>query len=91
MLGRAARTAFSTLASSTGVEWKGELKIEVIVDISVTEDGLGFDAEVIWVALDKEKNAWEELSKIWDAAPQFRESKLRRLGLPKEVTVGRIA
>ena len=56
-----------------------------IVDMSVAEDGPGFDVEVEWVGFDKEENTWEELSKMWDAAPQFVKSELRRLGLPNKV------
>ena len=45
-----------------------------IVDISNTENGSGFEVEVEWVGFDKEENTWEDLAKIWIAAPQFVES-----------------
>ena len=64
---------------------QGEFEMAAIVDMSVAEDGPGFDVEVEWVGFDKEENTWEELSKMWDAAPQFVKSELRRLGLPKKV------
>ena len=30
--------------------------------------------EVEWGGFDKEENTWENLAKIWDAAPQFAKS-----------------
>ena len=33
------------------------------------ENGFGFDAEVEWVGFDRVENTWEDLAKIWDAAP----------------------
>ena len=33
-----------------------------------------------WVKFDKE-NTWEDLAKMWDAAPDFVKSELRKLGL----------
>ena len=38
-----------------------------------------------WVGFDKEANTWEDLAKIWDAAPQFVKSELRKLGLKRGV------
>ena len=64
---------------------QGEFEMAAIVDMSVAEDGPGFDVEVEWVGFDKEENTWEESSKMWDATPQFVKSELRRLGLPKKV------
>ena len=40
--------------------------------------------EVEWVGFDKE-NIWEDLAKIWDAAPQFVKSELRKLGFKRGV------
>ena len=39
--------------------------------------------EVEWVEFDK--NTWEDLAKIWDAAPQFVKSELRKFGLKRGV------
>ena len=40
--------------------------------------------EVEWVGFDKE-NIWGDLAKIWDTAPQFVKSELRKLGLKRGV------
>ena len=56
-----------------------------IVDMADAENGFGFDAEVEWVGFDRVQNTWEDLAKIWDAAPQFVKSELRKLGLKRGV------
>ena len=37
--------------------------------------------EVEWAQFGKEDNAWEDLARTWDAAPQFVKSEWRELGL----------
>ena len=44
------------------------------------ENGSGFEMGAEWVKFDKE-NTWEDLAKMWDAAPDFVKSELRKLGL----------
>ena len=63
---------------------QGEFEMAAIVDMVNAENGSGFEAEVEWAGFDKE-NTWEDLAKIWDAAPQFVKSKLRKLGFKRGV------
>ena len=56
-----------------------------IVDISEAEERQGFDVKVDWVGFDKEKSLWEPLKTIWDGAPQFVKSELRKLRLDRGV------
>ena len=60
---------------------QGEFEMAAIVDMSPAEDGPGFDVEVEWVGFGQEENTWEALSKIWDSAPAFVKSELRKLVL----------
>ena len=64
---------------------QGEFEMAAIVDMSPAEDGPGFDVEVEWVGFGQEENTWEALSKIWDSAPAFVKSELRKLGLSRVV------
>ena len=54
-----------------------------IVNMANSENESGFEVEVEWVEFDK--NTWEDLAKIWDAAPQFVKSELRKFGLKRGV------
>ena len=49
------------------------------------EEECGFEVEVEWAGFDTEENTWEDLEKIWGAAPQFIKSELRKLILKREV------
>ena len=62
-----------------------EFEMAAIVDTSPAEDGPGFDVEVECVGFGQEENTWEALSKIWDSAPGFIKSELRKLGLSRVV------
>ena len=64
---------------------QAEFEIAAIVDMANAENGSGFEVEIVWVGFDKEENTWEDLAKIWDAAPQFVKSELRKLGLKRGV------
>ena len=64
---------------------QGEFDMAAIVDMLNAENGSGFEVEVAWVGFDQEENTWEDLAKIWDAAPQFVKSELRKLGLKRGV------
>ena len=64
---------------------EGEFEMAVIVDMANVEDRLGFEVEVQWVGFDKKYNMWENLAKIWDTAPQFVKSELRKLRLNRGV------
>ena len=58
-----------------------------IVDMANAENGSGFEVDVEWVGFDRKDSTWEDL-KIWDAAPQFVKSELRKLGLKRRVWYG---
>ena len=64
---------------------KGEFEMAASVDLSIVEDGSGFELEVEWAGFDTEENTWEDLAKIWGAAPQFVKSELRKLRLKRRV------
>ena len=59
---------------------QGEFEMAAIVDTANAENGSGFEMGAEWVKFDKE-NTWEDLAKMWDAAPDFVKSELRKLGL----------
>ena len=48
------------------------------MDMANAENGSGFEVKAEWVGLHKEENSWKDLAKIWDVAPQFVESELRK-------------
>ena len=50
-----------------------------IVDLAIVEEGSGFEVEVERAGFDTEENTWEDLAKIWGAAPQFVKSELRKV------------
>ena len=54
-----------------------------IVDVANARNASGFEVEVGWVGFDEEENTWEDLAKIWDVAPHFVKSELRKLGLKR--------
>ena len=64
---------------------QGEVEMAGIVDISKAEDGQGFDVKVDWVRIDEEESSWEPLATMWDGAPQFVKSELRKLRLGRGV------
>ena len=35
-----------------------------IVDVTIVEEGSGFEVKVEWIGFDKEHNTWEELAKL---------------------------
>ena len=53
---------------------QGEFEMAAIVDMANAQNGSRFEVEVEWGGFDKEENTWENLAKIWDAAPQFAKS-----------------
>ena len=63
---------------------QGEFEMAAIVDMANAENGSGFEVDVEWVGFDRKDSTWEDL-KIWDAAPQFVKSELRKLGLKRRV------
>ena len=52
-----------------------------IVDVANARNASGLEVEVGWVGFDEEENTWEDLAKIWDAAPLFMKSERRKLRL----------
>ena len=49
------------------------------------EEGSGFEVEVEWAGFDTGEKTWEDLAKLWAAAPQFVKSELRKLRLKRGV------
>ena len=64
---------------------KESLRWQHLVDLATVEKGSGFEVEVEWARFDTEDNTWEDLAKIWGAAPQFVKSELRKLRLKRGV------
>ena len=58
---------------------QGEFEMAGIVDISKAEEGQGFDVKGDWVEFDQGESSWEPLAIIWDGAPLFVQSELRKL------------
>ena len=55
------------------------------VDISDAEDGQDFGVKVDRVGFDEGEGSRESLATIWDHAPQFVKSELRKLRLDRGV------
>ena len=59
---------------------QGEFEMAGIVGISEAE-GQDFDVKVKWVGFDEGESSWDPIAIIWDDAPQFVKSELRKLRL----------
>ena len=64
---------------------KDEFEMAGIVDISEAEDGQGFHVKVDWVGFDERESSWEPFATIWNGAPQFVKSELRKLRFDRRV------
>ena len=53
--------------------------------ISEAEDEQDFDVKADWDGFDEGESSWEPLAIIWDGAPQFVKSELRRSRLDRGV------
>ena len=62
-----------------------EFEMAGTVEILEAEEGQGSDVKVDWVGFDEGESLWEPLAIIWDGAPQFVASKLRKLRLDRGV------
>ena len=60
---------------------QGEFEMARIVDISEAEEVQGLDVKDDWVGFNEGESSWEPLAIIWDGAPQFVKSELRKLRL----------
>ena len=61
------------------------LRLYADKDLKMAEDGQSFDVKVDWVRFDEGESLWEPLTTIWDGAPQFIKSELRKLRLDRGV------
>ena len=68
-----------------GAFTQGEFEMAAIVNLAIVKEGSGFEVEVEWAGFDKEENTWEDLAKIWGAAPPFVTSELSKLRLKRGV------
>ena len=64
---------------------QGEFEMAGIVDISEAEEGQRFEVKVGLVGFDEGKSSWQPLAIIWDGAPQFVKSELRKLRIDRGV------
>ena len=64
---------------------QGKFEMAGIVDISEVEDGQGFDIKVDWVGFDEGESSWDPPATIWDGAPQFVKSELRKFRLDRGI------
>lgn len=58
---------------------QNNVEMAAIVEISGAKEGDGFYAMVERVGFDEEENSLEPLKSIWDGAPEFVKSGLRKM------------